>query len=144
MRKAIATSILLITFGSSAFAGEQVTRSSGGSSIWDIVAIVISLLSLGLASWSWLISRRVAASSQLEVWTLKVYGVIKDSLPSNNIPQEAGLPVGRLLDSMPEELQAKRKKIVKNGYFRAVPGGGFDAFWTHLCEIQGWNNETST
>jgi len=144
MREAITTSIVLITLGSLVFAGEQVARSSGGSMPWDKVAIGISLASFAFAIYSWLISRRVAASSQLEAWIVKVYGVIKDCLPSNDIPHEAGLPLVRLLDSIPKELQAKRKDIAKHGYFRAVPGGGFDAFWVHLCEIQEWNNGTST
>jgi len=144
MRKAITTSIVLITFGSSAFAGEQVTRSSGHSSTLEIVAVVISLLSLCGAIISSIISWHFKASSQLEAWTLKVYVAIKDCLPSNDIPGKAGLSVARLLDSMPKNLKKKRKDIVMQGYSRAVPAGSSDAFWKHLCEIQGWNNGTST
>ena len=144
MRKVIRTSIALIMFGSSAFAGEQVTRSSGAISTWDIVAVCISSLSLCAAIISLVISWHFKASSQLEAWIVKVYVVIKDCLPSNDIPHKAGLRVARLLDSMPKNLQKKRKHIVMQGYLTAVPGGGFDAFWKQLCEIQGGNNGTST
>lgn len=137
MRKAITTSIVLITFGSSASAQEQVVSTSNGSLILDMVTIGISVASFVFAIYSWRISRRIAASNQLEAWILKVYEVIKNCLPSNDIPQSAGLPIVRLLDSMPKELQAKRKDIAMHGYFRAVPGGGFEAFWAHLCKITG-------
>ena len=110
----------------------------------NIFAIVISLASLGFAIYSWQISRRFAASGRLETWIANVYVVIKDCLPANNLPQKAGLRVVRLLDSIPKELQAKRKDITMHGYFRAVSGGGFDAFWAHICEIQGGNNVTPT
>ena len=100
-------------------------------------AIGISILSLGFAIWSWCLSWRVVKSQQLEAWIIKVFEAIRAKLPSNDIPHAAGLSVVSLLKSMPKELQKRRKYIVERAYERAVPGGKFDAFWKHLCEIQG-------
>lgn len=104
----------------------------------DVVAVVLSLTSLLIAWRAYVLSNARFEIDLQEHWVEKFSQEFKSVLPSNNIPQAAGLRIARLADSMPVKLHNKRREVIEHGYFRAIPGGGFDAFWEHLCEIQDW------
>lgn len=103
-----------------------------------VAAIVISLLSLAVAWWSRQIAQAAFSVNLGEQWIEKFSQEFNACLPTNNISNAAGLRIARLADSMPEQLISSRREIIEHGFLRAVPGGGFPKFWSHLCQIQKW------
>lgn len=104
----------------------------------DVVAVVLSLTSMFIAWRAYVLSRARFEIDLREHWVDKFSKEFNDVLPSHNIPHAAGLRMARLADSMPVELHNKRREVIEHGFYRAIPGGDFDEFWEHLCDIQGW------
>ena len=107
----------------------------------DAFAIFLSLASLGVSVLSMRTARAAFSVTLRDQWIEKIRHELESRLPTNNICNAAGLCVARLVDSLPKQLVSQRREIVKHGFYRAIPGGGFEGFWNHLCKIQGWRDE---
>lgn len=105
------------------------------------ITTLLAIASLAVATLAMKTGRAAFSFTLREQWIEKIRHELESCLPTNNISQAAGLRIARLVDSMPKPLVSQRREIIQHGFYRALPGGGFDTFWNHLCEIQGWHDK---